>query len=247
MRNFFAAVGLGFVLSCTSASGDEQTCVGGKFAVAIDIGHSKLTPGALSATGKSEYFFNRRFAVELLARADAWPGLTLILLDDTGSQIGLRQRALNAARSGAKVLLSIHHDSVNQKYMRTWERDGRKLQYSDAFSGFSLFVSEDSNHFVHSYALAKAISHNLVLGGRSPTLHHAELIPGESRKLLDVKLGIYGAPFAILRSSTLPAVLFEVGVIANRTEEQSLEDPKYRAQVQAAVLKGLSDYCRATR
>jgi hypothetical protein len=36
------------------------------FRVAVDIGHTRAQPGVISARGKEEYGFNRRYALELL-------------------------------------------------------------------------------------------------------------------------------------------------------------------------------------
>jgi N-acetylmuramoyl-L-alanine amidase len=43
-------------------------------------------------------------------------------------------------------------------------------------------------------------------------LHHAEPVAGESRELIDRALGIYRYDeLAVLRTATMPAVLFEAG------------------------------------
>jgi len=202
-------------------------------------------PGAISATGKSEYEFNRRFADELLERGNDWPALELFILESSGKPLGLQQRSRSAAKRNANVFLSIHHDSVQRKYIRQWKYRGRKFEYSDVFSGFSLFLWRRNAYFAESLRLATIIGRNLVSAGFSPTLHHAEPIKGENRRLLQRELGIYAAPFVILRSSRMPAVLFEVGVIANRQEERRLEDPKYRSKIQVEILRSLQEFCRS--
>lgn len=58
-------------------------------------------------------------------------------------------------------------------------------------------------------------------------------------------LGVYAAPFVVLREATLPAVLLEVGIIVNRNEEKQLEDADHRGRIQTAVLDALSSLCRA--
>ena len=149
-----------------------------------------------------------------------------------------------AANRKAEVFLSIHHDSVNTKYMDYWYHNGRKLQFSDVFRGFSLFIFGGPMYFEQSFKLATEIGENLTSRGLKPTLHHAEPIPGESRPLINRDLGIYTAPFAVLRYATVPAVLFEVGVIANRQEEHDLEDRAYRSKAEEAILHSLEEYCR---
>jgi N-acetylmuramoyl-L-alanine amidase len=207
--------------------------------VAIDIGHTRAVPGAVSATGKTEWAFNKRFVEELLTRGKAWPALHLFAL--TGENLNLSERPLQAARKGADLFLSIHHDSVQKKYKRYWQHEGKWQEYSDLFKGYSLFVWEGSPRLKDT--LATLIGSNLRSAGFAPTLHHAEPIPGENRPLLNRKLGIYAAPFAVLRYASMPAVLFEVGIIVNRAEEQELEDPKVRAEMQIQLLSALQEFC----
>ena len=223
------------------ANASAQPCVAGKLRVAVDIGHSKTRPGATSATGKAEHDFNTRFAEELVALSQGWPDLELFLL--TGAKLSLAERPRQAAERGAGLFLSIHHDSVSPKYIQHWEHAGRGRAYSDAFKGYSLFVSEDGAHASASIAAASMIAKGLRQSGFTPTLHHAELIPGEGRKLLDRELGVYAAPFAVLRLATMPAVLFEVGVIVNREEERALEDAKVRGRMQLQLLGALRAFC----
>lgn len=214
--------------------------------VAIDAGHTPAAPGAISARGKSEYSFNRRFARELVVASHLWPGLRLELIPTpTVAGRGLAERSAFAARERADVLVSIHHDSVNEKYLRSWVHEGVARQHADDFAGYSLFVSRAGRRFPESYAIARRMGEALRTRGQSPTPHHAEDLPNERRELLDRGLGIYEAPFVVLATSTLPAVLFEAGVILNRDEELRLEQRAHRALLQEALLEALDGWCAA--
>ena len=92
--------------------------------------------------------------------------------------------------------------------------------------------------------IASRLARYLKSAGLRPTLHHAEAITGENRLLLDKDLGIYSAPFAILKAARMPAILFEVGVIAHPAEEQELDEPSYRARIQSEVLAALMEHCK---
>lgn len=217
--------------------GQAQAC-----RVGIDIGHSQAQPGAISATGKPEYEFNRRFAHEL-ANRNSSHSLDLIILNPTGDDLDLRQRPRIAAARKVDLLLSIHHDSVNQKYIKRWKHEGYDLKYSDDFRGYSLFIWDGAPHAQASIAIAKRLGKHLRSAGAVPTLHHAEPISGENRRLIDPTLGVYAAPFAVLKQATMPAVLYEVGIIANREEEKQLEEPSQRARLQLELLAGLAALC----
>jgi N-acetylmuramoyl-L-alanine amidase len=232
---------LAWAASLLAGGADAMSCPEGRLRVAIDVGHSKAVPGAISATGKTEYEFNKRFADELVARSRAWRGVQLFML--SGTELGLRDRPEQAAERRADLFLSIHHDSVQKRYLQTWQHEGRRLAYSDVFKGYSLFVWERGPHFRDSVAIATLIGSNLRSAGFPATLHHAEPIAGENRPLLNRELGIYAAPFAVLRLSSMPAVLFEVGIIVNKSEEKKLEDPEVRASMQIELLRALQEFC----
>lgn len=212
--------------------------------VAIDVGHTPRRAGATSARGQTEFTFNDRFARELIERSRAVDELRLFRLNAAKREMSLRERPRAALDAKAQLFLSIHHDAVQARYLRNWKHGGVERAYSDAFRGFSLFVWERGRHFRVSLTAATLIARHLQSAGHRPTLHHAEPIPGEGRKLLDAKLGIYTAPFAVLAEDLMPSVLLEVGVIVHRDEEQNLDDPSFRARLQTEVLSALVASCR---
>jgi N-acetylmuramoyl-L-alanine amidase len=210
----------------------SNACKNGVLKVGLDIGHSRANFGTKSATGGKEYDFNRRFAQELTSLSEPDKRLKLIILSPDGRDVALRRRPRLASEKGVSVFVSIHHDSVNEKYLKTWDPNGRNQEYSDVFHGYSLFVSNSKTMNSDSIGLAKAIGTKLTEIGQTPSLHHAEPLPNERRKCLDSKLGIYEAPFTVLTASTLPSLLIEVGIIVNRDEETLLNEPAYRKTLQ---------------
>jgi hypothetical protein len=78
----------------------------------------------------------------------------------------------------------------------------------------------------------------------TPSLHHAEKIPGESREPLDEKLGIYRFDdLVVLKSARMPAVLFEAGVIVNRNEELLLRSATHQKKLASALAGAVADFC----
>ncbi|MFO1152585.1 MAG: N-acetylmuramoyl-L-alanine amidase [Rhodospirillales bacterium] len=218
-------------------------CPGGPPAITVDVGHSVAEPGAISARGKPEFTFNAALAhavAAALARAGAWPKL----INEEGAKISLGERVELINRARPVLLLSIHHDSVQPQYLEAWTVDGRGLDYSDRFSGFSLFVSNRNRAAADSHRFAVALGTALLEEGLSPSLHHAEPIAGEGRPLLDARLGIYGYDgLAVLRGAAAPAVLLEAGIIKNRADEPTLETPQFRKKVADAVVAAVGVWC----
>lgn len=222
------------------------SCPGGPPAVVVDVGHGVRASGAVSARGRPEFQFNRELAHTIaaaLARAGGHP----VLLNEDGADLSLAARVTQINAANPTLLLSVHHDSVQPRYLESWQVDGRNLDYSDKFAGFSLFISRKNAFAADSERFARDIGESLTASGLTPSLHHAEPIPGENRPLVDDALGLYAFnDLAVLRGTRAPAVLLEAGIIKNRDEEQRVETPAFREQVAAAVVVAVGRYCAGT-
>ena len=106
------------------------------FRVAIDIGHSPSTVGAVSARGVPEYNFNRKMAQLLLAKLqqdNRFRGSFIV--NETGDDLSLSSRPAIAERRGADLFLSIHHDSVYPEQLSQWVYQGKLMDVCDQFAG----------------------------------------------------------------------------------------------------------------
>jgi N-acetylmuramoyl-L-alanine amidase len=211
--------------------------------VAVDVGHYRAEPGAISARGRPELEFNRDLAIEL-ARALAARGLDVRLIGADGDMAVLSRRT-TAAREAA-LFVSVHHDSVQPHYLEGWEHEGAVRKFSDRFAGFALFVSRRNPQLDRSLACASAIGTQLRAAGFAPSLYHAEPIPGESKPFADRANGVhYYENLVVLHSASQAAVLLEAGVIVNRAEELVLRDSGTQRLIAGAVAAGVRA-CLAT-
>ena len=168
------------------------------------------------------------------------------LIGESGLPLALRARSAAAERAGARLLISLHHDSVQQRYLEPWTFAGRRLDHSSHARGFSLFVSAENPFFAASRALAVRIGAALRAAGRRPSRHHGEPIAGESRPLLDAASGVYRFDeLAVLRSATMPAVLLEAGVIKHRDDELVVASAAFQADVAQAIVGAAEQACAA--
>jgi len=209
-------------------------------AVAIDVGHSMQHPGARSASGVPEFEFNRAVADLLLKelRRSGFSGA--FILESEKEDLNLRQRVDKARGQHAALLVSIHHDSVQPQYLKTWRVAGRDQVYCDQFKGYSLFCSGSNKAFGESVRCARAIGQQLRQAGFAPSLHHSLPVPGENRTLIDSRLGIYEySELGILRGADCPAVLIECGVILNREEEKNISSIAVRRKLVHAIASGI--------
>lgn len=215
------------------------------FKVVLDVGHGPDRPGAISARGVTEYDFNDRL-VSKIREALVGSGFSSTnVIKEKGNQAGLMRRPIRANAMKADLLLSVHHDSVQDSYLEKWKYQSKEQMFSDRFSGFSVFVSKKNPRFDESLRFATALADALKAKGMKFTLHHAEDIPGERRELLAPDRGVYRYDqLVVLRNARMPAALMEAGVIVNRDEELTLSNDSYRQSIAEAVTNAVVEFCR---
>ena len=227
--------------SVVSAAG---ACEPADFPVAIDVGHDRDRPGALSARGVPEFEFNLTLGREVLAALLTSGFSRSILIGESGSPIGLRERTVIAERACARVFISIHHDSVQPRYLEWWTFKGRLQEHTTHARGFSMFVSAANGFFAASKDLALDIGSELRAKGRRPSVHHAEPIEGENREVIDRLKGVYRFDdLVVLRSAAMQAVLLEAGVIKHREEELIVATRAFQTDVAGAVRRAVEQAC----
>jgi N-acetylmuramoyl-L-alanine amidase len=230
--------------SGAAATGPAAGCAPEEFVVALDVGHDRARGGALSARGVPEFAFNLMLARTVLAMLRAAGFSRAFLIGEDGAPRALRDRSAAAERGGARVLLSLHHDSVQPRYLEPWTFEGREREHTTHARGFSLFVSGANRFFAASSALARRIGAALRAAGLRPSAHHAEPIVGEHRPAIDAALGVYRFDeLAVLRTAAMPAVLLEAGVIKHRDEELLVAGEAFQADVARALRRALEQAC----
>jgi N-acetylmuramoyl-L-alanine amidase len=259
MRSFYACAVLCVLLSAElysvaqpNAAGEEKKytsmasgCDPSKMRIVVDVGHTPEAGGALSARGVYEYEFNLRLATQVKNDLVAAGFVSTYLMRMKGTKRNLEQRADRANKMRADLFISIHHDSVQDMYLRPWKYKGHSHLYSDKFKGYSVFVSYANAHVEESRHFAVDLAAELKTHGLSFTAHHAEKIPGENRELIEPDLGVYRYDeLVVLKRTNSPAVLLEAGVIVNRDEELAVATPEFRNRVAQAIVAATSKFCK---
>ncbi|HXX26697.1 MAG TPA: N-acetylmuramoyl-L-alanine amidase [Pseudolabrys sp.] len=218
------------------------------FRVVLDVGHTPESPGAKSARGIDEYVFNLRLAKVIdQALRDAGFSRTVLMTTDGPGIRSMYVRVAHANDLDANLLLSIHHDSVPDRFLEKWDFNGKKETYSDRFKGHSIFVSDDNVDIKDSLAFGSLLGQQLKARGLQFTPHYAEGFMGHyQHTLLDAEAGVYRYDtLFVLKKSHMPAVLLEAGSIANRDEELVLETPERQQMTAAAVVAAVDAFCAA--
>lgn len=220
-------------------------CAPEHFKVVIDVGHTAEASGAMSARGAPEYEFNFKLARKIVEslQAAGFVRTSMLVMHGVGrQQLLARSRQANGIKPS--LFLSVHHDDVQPIYYKTWIYHGVRRHYSDDFRGYSIFISSRNAFPDLSLDFAKLLGSQLTDRGLQFTRHHAEMIPGEGRDLLDASLGVYRYDeLSVLKSTHAPAALLEAGVIVNRNEETALMSAQEQERIGSAVVAATTEFC----
>jgi N-acetylmuramoyl-L-alanine amidase len=242
MRSWVTVVLFIVALAFSPAAAGGETYV-----VAIDVGHTKASPGAISVTGRPEYEFNLRIAKKLeetlKAKTPNDPNTIKPFIISSEKPMALPARTKIAANRNADLFVSIHHDSAQDQYLQDREVNGQEQRFTNEFFGYSIFVSRNNPRYEESLDVARRIGRAMQTYNFKFARHHHEHIAGEDRPYMDEAAGVYAFDdLVVLKTAAMPAVLVECGVIVNPKEEQALLTAERQAIITAAITSGIRDY-----
>ena len=232
-----------------SASSPVATiCDPAKFRIVLDVGHTAKSEGAISARNVPEFAFNLHLAQRIEEKLKAAGfAATKLLVTEGNSRPSLFKRVAAANDLPADLFLSIHHDSVPNKLLESWEFEGSKRHFSDRFSGYSVWVSRNNPDFKTSLAFAELVAKEMKAQGLNYAHQYTEPIMGRyQHPLLNKDTGVYGYDeLVVLRKTRMPAVLLEAGSIINRDEELKMGSPERRDIISNGVAAAVKEFCDA--
>jgi N-acetylmuramoyl-L-alanine amidase len=221
-------------------------CDPSKLRIVLDVGHTAESEGAISARNVSEFVFNLRLAkrIEEKLKAEGFTE-TRLLLTEGKARHSLVKRVAAANNLPADLFLSIHHDSVPNKFLEDWEFEGKKSHFSDRFSGYSVFVSRNNPDFKTSLSFAELIGKEMKAHGLDYAKQYTQAIMGRhQRPLLNKETGVYRYDeLIVLRKTRMAAILLEAGSIINRDEELMMSSPERRDIISSSVTAAVKEFC----
>jgi len=231
-----------------AARSEPGKCDRSQFRTVVDVGHTAEAYGATSARNGREYDFNFELAwqIEQALRADGF-AKTVLLVTDGNARPSLFKRVAAANQLSANLLLSIHHDSVPDKFLEKWQFEDHPSHFSDRFPGHSLFVSIQNPAFKDSVDFGRLLGHQLKERGMEYAHHYTEAFMGHRRRqLVNAEAGVYRYDqLIVLRLTHMPAVLLEAGSIINRDQEVELSSSERRETISSAVVAAVEAFCEA--
>ena len=221
-------------------------CDPSKFRIVLDVGHTAESEGAISARNVAEFVFNLRLAqrIEEKLKAEGFAE-TRLLLTEGKARSSLVKRVAAANNLSANLFLSIHHDSVPNSFLESWEFEGKKSHFSDRFSGYSVFVSRNNPDFKTSLLFAELVGKEMKAQGLQYAQQYTQAIMGRyQHPLLNKETGVYSYDeLVVLRKARMPAALLEAGSIINRDEELKMDSPERRDIISSGVTAAVKEFC----
>lgn len=238
--------------------------------IIVDPGHDPRYPGARGSCGESEYHYNDRVADAYLKNTAARvlltraPGQAPVMIrpEASSSQSPVRAYSLTASLQArtdfarahrGDLFISIHHDSVASRFIVRDDalcggRGGHTV--APAFRerhaiGFNIFIDQDEKnpHYRDSLRFARLLGEELRRLGRKPSDYH--YFPDDdcrSCRPVIRDLGIWHQQLYVLRHASIPAVLIEVGNIADAGDEAQINTDQFRLAFARALDSAVTRY-----
>ncbi len=196
--------------------------------VVLDPGHGGVEKGAASSYG-NEKDFTLDVALKLRPLLQA-KGFNVVMTRDKDELVPLHERARIANATRDSIFVSIHFNATDANASAT----GFEIYSLTPRGAPSTQDNSMLEHFLNMQAGSPVDAPSVVL---STAVYHALLgyMPEFDR-------GVKRARFAVLRLTSLPAILVEGGFLTEREESRLIARSEWRARLAQAVATGIESY-----
>lgn len=225
-----------------------------KFVVVLDPGHGGNDPGAIGGKGK-EKNINLNVVVKLGTLIENnCKDVKVVYTRKTDKFVPLHTRAEIANNARANLFISIHTNAVARKnsgvmgtetYTLGLHRTEENLEvakkensvilieddYKQRYAGFNPNSSE--SYIIFEFMQDKNMAQSV---------NFATLVQKNFKGCNRIDKGVHQAGFLVLRETSMPSVLVELGYISNPTEENYLLSERGTSELANAIFKALINY-----
>lgn len=217
--------------------------------IVIDAGHGGVDPGT-NWNGVKEKDVTLAVALKVGAYLEEYLGVNVVYTRKTDVSVDLKKRGPIANEAGGKLFVSIHADaqprssSVHGATMyvlgthkseaarRVMERENSVVRFEDDQEAYEEYDNQ---------ALIKRVLTQSAYIKQSEQL--ASMLEEQFAKRANRKTrGVKQAPFWVLWSASMPAVLIELGYITNRKEARYLESDLGQTYLASAIYRAIRDF-----
>lgn len=215
--------------------------------IVLDPGHGGGSLGTRTPQGLTEKDLTLDIA-ERLARLLEKQGFEVVMTRQEDHDVSLEQRGGLANRAGADIFVSIHVNWIDNRSR------GVETYYlgptDDPY--LTRLAASENRESGYSMADLRHLLERIYAGVRQDKSRRlAEMVQGSLFKSLGKvnpgveNRGVKAAPFIVLLTTEMPAILAEVSSLSNDEEARLLTKPLYRQYIAEALAKGIADYANA--
>lgn len=241
---------LAFVISIFQAYAEKRT-----FTLVIDAGHGGHDAGAVGSYSKEKTInLNVALAFGRLV-ADNCPDVKIIYTRTTDVFIPLQRRADIANNNKADLFISIHTNALpngriaygSETYSLGMARASANLDVAKRENSV-ITLESDYKRTYEGFDPNKAESYVIfeIMQDRymKQSIDLAKCIQSQYRSAGRPDKGVHQAGFLVLRNTTMPSVLTELGFISTPAEEQYLNSKQGIAELSRSIYNGFLTYRR---
>lgn len=213
--------------------------------VVIDAGHGGDSTGTRTPQGMLEKELTLDIA-QRLERLLEQQSFQVVMTREGDRDVSLKDRGAIANRAGADIFVSIHLNWIVNR-----RSGGLETYYMGATNDPYLTQLAASENRESGYSLAdmRNLLDRIYAGVRQEKSRKlAETVQGalfQSLGKLSPEIqnrGVKTAPFIVLLTTDMPAILAEVSSLSNEAEARLLTKPLYRQYIAEALAKGIRAY-----
>lgn len=218
-----------------------------EFLVAVDAGHGGIDTGASGKDAKvMEKDVTLAFARELADQLNAMPNFRAFLVRDKDEFISLSERVMIARQQGAKLLISLHADTLKQKDIRGATVYTASDKASDAFAA-DLAMRENLSDDIGGVELSsepEEVTDILIDFTRRETQAFSTQLAEHVVKSFEGQINLINNPhrhagFRVLQAPDVPSILLELGFLSNPDDEKLLTDAAWRKKVAERIAEAI--------
>ncbi len=224
------------------------------FTVVIDPGHGGKDPGAVGATAK-EKDINLSVALKLgKLITEKHKDVKVIYTRDKDRFVDLNERANIANKNKADLFISIHTNAVKSTTVRGVETYTLGLARSEEnlrvamMENSAILLEDDYEQKYEGFDPQSSESYIIFEFMQNKHMEQSITFASEIQKgfasYKRVDRGVRQAGFLVLRKTSMPSVLIELGYISNKDEERYMKSADGQNQLCKAVYDAFGKYKR---
>jgi N-acetylmuramoyl-L-alanine amidase len=218
--------------------------------IVIDPGHGGPETGAIGPSGVVEKELTLTLARLLQRSLERRLAVRAVLTREEDEELSLQARTAVANQNKADLFISLHLNSAYGGKAQGAETYILSSEASDTAAAESAAIENRAGRSDGGGSEADPLYDlQLILWDMSQShrlnesLQFATLVQQELNRALELRdRGVKQAPFQVLMGAAMPAALVELGFISNAGEEARLQDPAYRSELVAALVRAVVRY-----